>query len=426
MAITAQPYQSRYCETKVQIGGVIQTLLLTSLIVAMQTADAQTYTVLHRFTHAEGGFSTGPLIRDDKGNFYGTTQIGSTSSEYGTAFKLNQHGAVTVLHTFTGGKDGGWPGEGVLRDAAGNLYGTTMTGGDPTCNLLQYHHGCGVVFRLTAGGKFTVLHTFSNKSSDGAIPSSGGALLLDGGNLLGTTYMGGRYGKGTIFKISKTGWFSLVFSFGKTLDAGQPASGLLLIGGDFYGTGYGGTTGNGAVFKVDKHGKETVLHSFKGAPDGEFPNALLVSDNAGNLYGTTGGGGNNYLGTVFKVNKAGEETVLYNFSGGTDGEQPAAGLTWDAAGNLYGTTWGGGTGCDLPHCGTIFELTPTASGWSESIVYNFDGDWGGGKDDSGGQPESVLFRDKLGNFYGMTTTGGLAQCNSGQRPGCGVAYKFTP
>lgn len=420
MAITAPAYQSRHCATKVKIDGFLQILILTPLILVTQTTDAQTYTVLHRFTHADGGFSTGPLIQDDKGNFYGTTQIGRTSAEYGTVFKLNQQGAVIVLHTFTGKKDGGWPGEGVVRDAAGNFYGTTMTGGDPTCKLLQYYHGCGIIFKLTAAGKFSVLHTFSNKGSDGAIPSAGGALLLDGGNLLGTTYMGGRYGKGTIFKISTTGSFSLVFSFGKTLDAGSPASGLLLMGGNLYGTSYGGTTSFGAVYKVDPHGKETVLHSFKGAPDGELPNPVLVSDNAGNLYGTTGGGGNNYLGTVFKVNTDGTETVIYSFSGATDGDQPAAGLTWDAAGNLYGTTWGGGTGCDSQGCGTIFKLTPTASSWTETVVHNFDGDRGGG------QPESVLFRDKFGNFYGMTTTGGLPQCNSGQRPGCGVAYKFAP
>jgi len=152
MAITAPAYQSRHCATKVKIDGFLQILILTPLILVTQTTDAQTYTVLHRFTHADGGFSTGPLIQDDKGNFYGTTQIGRTSAEYGTVFKLNQQGAVIVLHTFTGKKDGGWPGEGVVRDAAGNFYGTTMTGGDPTCKLLQYYHGCGIIFKLTAAG----------------------------------------------------------------------------------------------------------------------------------------------------------------------------------------------------------------------------------------------------------------------------------
>ena len=422
MASVAELNRARNSEVRARIiAGLVLTFVLTAFPLAMQMAAAQTYDVVHKLMYSEGGFSEAGLIQDEMGTFYGTTILGGTSNN-GTLFKVNPKGRVTVLYSFTGGTDGAWPASGVVRDAAGNLYGTTVTGGNPRCMYSYDRPGCGTVFKLSAAGEFSVLHSFSGKPWDGFSPDSGGSLLLDGkGNLFGTTAVGGRYNSGTVFKISQTGKFSLVYSFGKrTGDAFVPNSGLLLMGGNLYGTSvFGGAFDNGTVFRVGSHGKETVLYSFKNHSDGGRPNAPLVSDAAGNLYGTTAVGGGHCGGTVFKLSTSGKISRIHCFTlAPADGEQPAAGLTWDAAGNLYGTTWGGGTGCKYG-CGTIFKLTPTHPGWTESIIHSFD--W-----ESGAKPLSVLLVDSTGSLYGTTSVGGISKCESGQGPGCGVVYKLTP
>jgi uncharacterized repeat protein (TIGR03803 family) len=229
-------------------------------------------------------------------------------------FKVSKTGRETVIHTFTGGTDGGWPLASLVRDKAGNLYGTASGGGDPNC---YSGYGCGTIFRLDPAGHFTVLYTFTGTGGDGSGPEAG--LILDeAGNLYGTTQ-------------------------------------------------YGGTAAYGTVFKLDPAGKETVLYSFLGAPeDGRFPAfATLSRDATGNLYGVTPDGGRycqnqTYCGIVFMLDPTGKETVLHYFTGTKgDGAFPTGGVVRDESGNLYGTTGGGGdfSAC-YRGCGIVFKLTP--------------------------------------------------------------------
>ena len=263
-----------------------------------------------------GAFPQGGLILDAEGNFYGTTGSGGDLTcqagdrpGCGVVFKLDTSSKETVLHTFHGGADGAVPVGGLIWDNKGALYGATQQGGwsgDPYCYAPPSFYGCGVVFKLDAAGRETVLHSFTGGATDGAYPSPGTLVLDARGNLYGATGGGGKYNLGT-------------------------------------------------VFEVDKTGKETVLHSFGGKVDGVGPYAGLVRDAAGNLYGVTAVGGASNFGTVFKLTKRGKETILHNFAG-PDGEYPAAGLLMDAAGDLYGTTSAGGT--SYYGYGTIFKIVP--------------------------------------------------------------------
>jgi uncharacterized repeat protein (TIGR03803 family) len=247
-----------------------------------------------------------------------------------------------------------------------------MEGGEHGCNG---GIGCGVVFRLAPGGEETVLHAFE-AGTDGFDPAA--VLLIDKrGNLYGTTVYGG--------------------------------SSCNLIG-------------CGTVFKVDGNANETVLHEFTGADgDGEFPTSGLIADEAGNLYGTTSGSGINCsgsstCGTVYELAPGGTETVLYTFTGGSDGADPVAGLIMDAAGNLYGAASAGGTSdCNgLGGCGTIFGI---AAEGTESTLYSF----AGGKD--GATPLGTLIADMAGNLYGTTEHGGGAGCEDGND--CGTIFEFS-
>jgi uncharacterized repeat protein (TIGR03803 family) len=357
-------------------------------------AQAQTYRLLYTFTGgADGSEPAAGLIRDASGNFYGTTGSGGPFGA-GTVFLLEQTGKERVLYSFTG-PDGSNPVGALVRDAAGDLYGTTEGGGA---------FGAGVVFKTNDSGFVQVLHSFTG-GADGANPVSG--LLRDpAGNLYGTTVNGGASNAGTVFKLDPSGAETVLYSFTGGTDGGNPAAGLVQdAAGNLYGTtAEGGDTscfkpsGCGTIFELDKAGLETVLHSFTGAPDGEFPGAGLVRDTAGNLYGTTTNGGAGTLcvsscGTVFKLDSTGTETVLYRFTGGADGGNPDAGLVRDAAGNLDGTTIGGGAHND----GTVFELGIAGT---ETVLYSFTGQRGGS------QPRAGLLRDSAGNLYGTTEFGG--------------------
>jgi uncharacterized repeat protein (TIGR03803 family) len=185
-----------------------------------------------------------------------------------------------------------------------------------------------------------ILFTFDR--TDGGLPFS--ALLLDAqGNIYGTTLLGGTFDSGVVFKVPPSGREKTIYNF-KGKDGDGPTSLIHDAAGNLYGAcASGGTLGAGSVFEIDKTGKETVLHNFRGSPnDGEAPQAGLVRDTAGNLYGTTVFAGSYGFGTVFKINPRGGETVLYSFTGGADGAYPYSGLILDAAGNLYGTTAYGG------------------------------------------------------------------------------------
>src|SRR5271157_94942 len=336
-------------------------IMLVAAVLATGSAQAQTYTysVLYTFTGSPDG--AGPdagLVRDAQGNLYGTTGDGGASGA-GTVFKVDTTGKETVLYSFAGtGGDGANPYAGLLRDAQGNLYGTTAGGGDLAC-LAPY--GCGTVFKVDMTGNETVLYSFTGTGGDGASPRAG--LLPDAqGNLYGTTSLGGDLacnapaGCGTVFKLDRTGKETVLYSFTGGADGGRPVAGLVQDAqGNLYGTTASGGDlaclapyGCGTVFKVDMTGNETVLYSFTGTGgDGIQPLAGLVLDTLGNLYGTTSQGGDpactNGCGTVFKVDTTGKETVLYSFTGiGGDGVQPLATLVLDAQGNLYGTTFYGG------------------------------------------------------------------------------------
>jgi uncharacterized repeat protein (TIGR03803 family) len=277
-----------------------------------------------------------------------------------------------VLHTFTSGSGAGsrtsGAGETLTLDAVGNLYGT---GGD---NSACGGHGCGFVFKLDPSGNETVLHYFPG-GKRGTGPN-GGLIRDAAGNLYGTTGAGGGPGNhGVVFKLDPAGNETVLYVFKGEPDGSQPNGGLIQDGaGNFYGTTVWGGQGRcqgmscGVVFKLDTNGNETVLHSFTGGADGGNPLAGLAMDSAGNLYGTTvvGGGPPRCLydacGVVFKLDPSGKETVLYAFDyqNATSGFAPAAGVILDSVGNVYGTTSLGGdlNDCQGVGCGVVFKITP--------------------------------------------------------------------
>jgi len=233
----------------------------------------------------------------------------------------------------------------VILDSAGNLYGTTEFGGAGSQTGLQE----GVVFKLDPSGHETVLYSFTGLA-DGGVPTPGSTRDTSG-NLYGTTQAGGL--------------------------------------------------GGGVVYKLDAAGRETVLYTFSGAPNGFFPRAGVTPDSAGNLYGTTSGGGGvagGEAGVVFKLSPAGDYTVLYTFSGGADGGNPVAGVVRDQAGNLYGTTqYGGRAGCVATGCGVVYRVDPAGQ---ETVLHTFTG----GSD--GGDPYAGVILDAAGNLYGTASAGG--------------------
>jgi uncharacterized repeat protein (TIGR03803 family) len=259
---------------------------------------------------------------------------------------------------------------------------------------------------------FKVVYNFTG-ASDGGNPLDG--LTSDGaGNLYGTTYAGGASSNGTVFKLSGSSE-TVVHNFAGGTDGANPEGGLLRDAqGFFFGTTTaGGASGAGTVFAISAAGKEVVLYSFAGGADGSNPQAGLAMDSSGNLYGTNSAGGANNNGTVFKLTHPTKgskwvETILYSFGNGSDGAVPLAALKFDKSGNLYGTTSAGGS----YGYGTIFQLTPSGSSWTETILHNFQ------DADDGAVPYGGLIADKSGNFYGSATEGGTG--------GGGTIYKLTP
>jgi uncharacterized repeat protein (TIGR03803 family) len=349
-------------------------------------------TVLYSFTGgADGSGPYAGVIRDPAGNLYGTTTFGGGTALAGVVYKLDVNGQETVLYTFTVGAGGGEPYSGVIRDAAGNLYGTAG-GGAP---------GYGVVYKLDTAGHETVLYSFA----DFADGSDANAVIGDAaGNFYGTTQSGGTEGLGVVFKLDATGHETVLHNF--TAEAGGygPYAGLIRdSAGNFYGTTTGGGSGMaGVVFKLDTAGNETVLYSFPGAVDGSYPNAGVIRDPAGNLFGTTYEGGAGHAGVVYKLDSSGRESVLYNFTGGADGANPYGGVVRDSAGNIYGTALLGGTANE----GVVYKLDTALQ---ETVLYTFTG----GTD--GGNPFAAVIGDAAGNLYGTTIHGGTGNA--------GVVYK---
>jgi len=344
--------------------------VICGFLTATPALAASKVKVLYSFKDngADGRAPMAGLIRDTTGNLYGTTVAGGVNN-MGTVFELS-HGtwAEKILYTFTGGVDGGSPAAALIFDSSGNLYGTTVFGGAKG--------GYGTVFELTpgAGGAWTetVLHSFSDNHTDGYYPFAG-VIFDPAGNLYGATSGGGIYGNtGTVFQLTP---------------------------------GAGGWA-------------ETLLYGFEGH-DGSQPYGSLILDTAGNLYGTTSMGGHKPCcdaGTAFELTPGAggwTETLLYSFERGdfNNGDEPYAGLIFDASGNLYGTTSEGGAypkPCGGAGCGTVFRLTPRAGGgWKQTEIHSF----GHGTD--GLIPEANLIFGASGNLYGTTTMGGAYKNSCG-------------
>jgi uncharacterized repeat protein (TIGR03803 family) len=371
--------------------------------------QAQTFSVIFNFGDgSDGAWPVAGLVMDAGGNLYGTASIGG-SSQLGVVFKMTETGQETVLYSFAGGADGANPEASLLMDSAGNLYGTTYAGGT---------NGVGTVFKVTQSGQETVLYNFVGGATDGANPQSN--LIIDeAGNFYGTTFAGGEYGAGTVFRLSTTGKESVLYSFGNGTDGANPVAGVTRDAkGDLYGTtSAGGTSGYGTVYQLipvvangSKYGKEIVLHNFTHQDDGDVPYAGLVFDHAGNLYGAATGGGVNSGGTIFELSPSEggwNFAVLYAIPG-WDISGAFANLYLDSSGNIWGATH-----CDgSEEAGTVYELTNSGGTWNYNSLYIFTG----GTD--GAYVYSTLVFDKQGNLYGTAKSSG--------GKGFGVVFKITP
>ena len=407
-------------------------LLVTSGFLALcdfAGADVPVSTV-HAFPSAGAFAPRGALIRASDGNFYGTTIDGGASNR-GTVFRMTPDGIVTILHSFRGNgggdqSDGANPLAGVIEGTDGNFYGTTMIGGrftggiifritpdgtattlhefefagvgpdEPMAELLQASDGnfygttsSGHVFRMTLNGDVTILHAFLARITSALIQATDGYLY-------GTTYEGGA-GLGTIFRMTLTGDVTTLHAFSGP-EGNRPDAALVQArDGNFYGTTGGGTseTQLGTIFKMTPDGTVTLIHAFTGGAGGAKPRTALVQAGDGNLYGTTEVGGAAGLGTVFSVTAASVFTVVHSFAGGADGARPAAPLTDDGEGNLYGSTVDGGSAF---RGGVIYRL----SGGVVNVLYTFEQ---AGLD---GMVPNAVIEGFDRNLYGTTSGGGRA------------------
>jgi hypothetical protein len=393
------------------------------------SAAVAQFKVIYAFRlSTDGGFPGGGVVADAAGNLYGTTEGGGNA--YGTVYKLTPPsvpGAWTeiTLHSFKNASDGLYPEAGLVFDNVGNLYGTAPNGGDNACI-----GGCGTVFRLSPptvrGGpwKFTVLYSFKG-NRDGYRPYWGSLILDAAGNIYGTTVYGGNpaqcsgFGCGAVFELTRPirpgrAWTErILHRFGSGSDGATPFSGLILGGrGNLYGmTQMGGAFANGVVFRlvppVNDVGSwtEEILYQFGSRSfDGLLPTAKLVFDGAGRLYGTTQSGGNGCTGdgcgTVFRLTPppaghiAWTEDILHSFTN-TDGEEPEVGVIFDRAGNIYSSTYIGGFN------GTIFRLARQGGVWVEKTLHQFTG-----SDDGQGPVGDLIGRRRI--IYGVTHSGGAS------------------
>ncbi|MBZ5572433.1 MAG: hypothetical protein LAO09_11220 [Acidobacteriia bacterium] len=419
---------------------------LGSLFELSQGQNGWAASLLHTFHSAQrGAIPQGALVADASGNLFGTTQSGGAHA-MGSVFEIDSNGKQSVLYSFAGGKDGQSPYSKLVFDTAGNLYGTTLYGGDTNCET----SGCGTVFEISPGpgGTWTgkIIHAFNG--TDGSHPI-GGLVFDSDGNLYGATSQGGPDDAegGVIFQLTPTqdgSWkeTTIYFFYGGVCNGPESPNGDMAFdqAGNLYGTTRDGsaiprTCGAGTVFRLSppQHGgywTAAYLYSFcsiDSCSDGAYPQAGLILDTAKNIYGTTSSGGDvtcrpvSGCGVVFKLDVGAHETVLYTFKGGNDGAIPSSGLTLDPLGNLYGTTSiGGGKGvCNgFPgdFCGTIFQLVPGDNGsWTENILHRFSGP-------DGGNPQSGVLPDLSGHrLFGTTPYGGIGWANS---VGLGVVYEL--
>jgi len=383
---------------------IYKSLVAIFVLMLMVTASATAgETILHNFNAGDGSLPYGGLVADSAGNLYGTTTMGGAYYE-GTVFELQPKPtggwAEKVLYSFnSNGIDGTQPYSSLVFDKAGNLYGTTNSGGA---------YGVGTVFKLTPRSgrswKETILYNFSN-TRDGQAPVAG-VVFDSAGNLYGTTVGGGLYSNGTVFELTPTAtgqWTETILHDFNYQDGKSPFAGVILdASGNLYGTtAYGGAYHSGTVFEVSPQGdgqwNEFVLFSLSDRIVGSNSFASLILDTAGNLYETTFGD-LNFFGAVFELSPqaGGQWTATYL----ADGGDPYGGLVMDAAGNLYGMGNGGFDG--FPQ-GSGFKLSPKrGGGWVETVLHSFSQN---GKD--GYNPLGNLILDKSNNVYGVTYQGGL-------------------
>lgn len=408
-----------------------------------QAAEAATLKTLFNFNGTNGAYPYAAVVMDRSGNLYGTTPNGGSSTACGsrgcgTVFKLTPPLPGTTAWTRKTLIDfdrtsGTSPYDHLVIDRSGNLYGTTFAGGTTDQ---------GTVFRLTppAAGKtaWTRKTLVSFNSTNGAFPFGG--LSIDGsGNLYGTTSMDGLSNYGTVFQLTpptaaRPAWtVKTLVNFNGTNGA-APYAGVIMDGsGNLYGTTpNGGTSQYGVVFQLTPPAAGRSVWSRKTLINGNWtvgaaPYGELIMDKSGILYGTMSGGGLHGYGTVFELTPpaAGKTTwtrkTLVNFNL-TNGAYPHAGLTMDAAGNLYGTTAAGGASgaCGDLRCGTVFKLTPPVAGkttWTFKTLVDFNLT-------DGAAPVAALIMDGAGNLYGTTSSGGLPRGCEGS--GCGTVFKLIP
>lgn len=370
-------------------------LCLALLIITVTPLYSQTATTLYTFTAgADGAYPKSTLVRDTAGNLYGTTTANGASGN-GTVFKIDTSQSFSVVHSFGIGE--GHPVYGLVQDSSGNLYGTTVNGGDSDL---------GTVFKIDPSGTYSVIHNFDG--TGGSNPY--GPLAVDAaGNLYGTTSAGGTSSLGTVFELDAANHYSVLHSFaGGVSDGSTPYSSLARdSSGNLFGTtSLGGPADSGTIFEISTDDGFSLLYSFTGGSDGANPIGGPMLDSAGTLYVSASAGGSGYAGgrppgTLLKFSTTAGAVVLHSFTGGPDGASPYAAPVMDAYTNLYGTTYYGGSGND----GTLFGID---SAGTYSVLYRFT--------NTGGINPEGLVVDSLNNIYGVTMSGGALQF--------GAVYKF--
>lgn len=345
--------------------------------------------VLYAFSigTADGKNPNGGLIQAKDGDFYGVTFSGGAHG-FGSVYMVTPAGAETVLYSFMGPPTDGANPIGRLTEASdGNFYGVASQGGA---------HLDGALFKITPAGGESLLYTFGQSPTDAAYPA-GGLIQATDGYLYGATTNGGSYGYGgggAVYKVSLSGTESIVYSFAAPSPQGTyPVGGLLQASdGNYYGmTTEGGASNCGTAFSLTPGGSLSVLHSFQYGSDGCHPTGELLQGADGRFYGTTTVGGiinTNGLGVVFSLTPSGTETVLHAFSDTPDGRTPSGGLIQGNDGNFYGLTSQGGTN----GVGTIYMIDPAGT---ESVLYSFSGD------SDGGSPSGDLTQAKDGTLVGV-------------------------
>lgn len=353
-------------------------------------------TVLHTFgsgSAAPPGVERTGIVRDSTGNLYGT--------DSGGVYEIEANGRYKSLATFYCKNigDDEYPWSGLTLDSAGNLYGTTTQTFTGPCSGPKY----GVVYKLTPAGRLTTLYEFPGASAwdfggppTAPAPANPGVVLDSAGTIYGITPNGGV--SGMIYKIGASGVITLHNFTGAASGTGPDPVAISPAGGFYGSTFYGGPANAGVVYEIDSGGREKVLYSFTGGADGKYPNGPVARDSGGNIYGATSDGGAANLGVVYKVTPSGQFTLLHSFTGGADGAIPESGVILGSDGNLYGSTTNGGTGSQTGvQEGVIFKMDTAGN---ETVMYSFTGLA------DGGTPLAVPTMDAAGDLYGTATSGG--------------------